>query len=236
MFLTAKRVNVGDELCICYTADESKLWFIPSAVDGASSTSAGQIPSPPLSPQALVSSFDALFDESEDDMPQAESSAMAQHARNGGKTEDPAELRRPKKESLKDKRRQRYLERAGKAEDGGPPETSANTAQTSAFMRPPESSNLLDPSHELTSPTLEATPSSRTAADRRARLQQRELDPELDWEAEGDGEKGHLAWGAMERVKGPTELEEDAEREDESLSMSLKRIRTISDSQWKYGL
>lgn len=30
-FMTARRVEAGEELCICYTADESKLWFVPSA-------------------------------------------------------------------------------------------------------------------------------------------------------------------------------------------------------------
>lgn len=30
-FMTARRVEAGEELCICYTADESKLWFVPTA-------------------------------------------------------------------------------------------------------------------------------------------------------------------------------------------------------------
>ncbi|WVF70791.1 hypothetical protein IAT40_005585 [Kwoniella sp. CBS 6097] len=29
-FLTSRRVEKGGELCICYTADESKLWFVPA--------------------------------------------------------------------------------------------------------------------------------------------------------------------------------------------------------------
>ncbi|WVR05762.1 hypothetical protein IAU60_002787 [Kwoniella sp. DSM 27419] len=29
-FLTSRRVEPGEELCICYTADEKKLWFIPN--------------------------------------------------------------------------------------------------------------------------------------------------------------------------------------------------------------
>lgn len=40
-FLTCRRVEEGEELCICYSADESKLWFIPSAQNGPSSSSKG---------------------------------------------------------------------------------------------------------------------------------------------------------------------------------------------------
>ncbi|WVQ97140.1 hypothetical protein IAU59_004250 [Kwoniella sp. CBS 9459] len=29
-FMTSKRVEKGEELCICYSADESKLWFVPA--------------------------------------------------------------------------------------------------------------------------------------------------------------------------------------------------------------
>ena len=43
-FVTFRRVEAGEELCICYSADESKLWFTPS---GQASTSTSKSPSSP---------------------------------------------------------------------------------------------------------------------------------------------------------------------------------------------
>ncbi|EIW72695.1 hypothetical protein TREMEDRAFT_41927 [Tremella mesenterica DSM 1558] len=55
-FSTSRPVKEGDELCICYNADESKLWFIPSST----------IPNEPTyndvqTHQPEESAFDALF-------------------------------------------------------------------------------------------------------------------------------------------------------------------------------
>ncbi|RXK42053.1 hypothetical protein M231_00775 [Tremella mesenterica] len=229
-FSTSRPVKEGDELCICYNADESKLWFIPSST----------IPNEPTyndvqTHQPEESAFDALF------------------------MDDDEVLNKPRlkpKNSIvnmtqRDRRRLRFLEKQayenlnGDSNDFNIEKSlKSRSVDTKGLGRdeqekiiisetPSESSTPAYPEMEPITTALPAPlhsiPGSRT---RHQHMGPVVLSPELDLDVE---DKGLLGNGVVQRVRGTTEREEDGDGDIEDL-IDIWAVEVIDNSSTHVAL
>ena len=200
VFRTSRAVAEGEELCICYTADESKLWFNPSG-------SARRVDDKPEDEEAAITAFaelalDNWFERAEVEVRAAKTRARQERLHSARKTD---EVRKKKAQpSLRDREE-------NAVEDGmihSPQPVQFSTSVIPELPTYPLAEQVLS---ELPAPLHSDT--DKTS--RHEHVGPVVLTPELDWRAEDwvdDGE-GVDDWDEVVRVKGAAE-EGDKEDED----------------------
>ena len=202
-FITSRTVEAGDELCICYSADESKLWFTPSGrASPAPSETSSQDEFPSLT-------SDDLFDADQ----------MAERARRSA-----ARAERKRQVALSDQAKARSTKRTALRDQVLQPIPTYPSAETNELelgtsLRADSASPA--PSSTSSFPVY-PTPAERPSSDLPLPLHSNgdaQEDPvdvcaALDWSEEawaGLSQADVPDWGAAVRVKGTAELEEEAE-------------------------
>jgi len=244
-------INPGEELCICYSADESKLWFIPQGQSTSSQAS-------PPQADAELPHFEDWFEEDSS----ANSGSLAEGS--------VSEREKRSQQSVKWRRRQKALDKV-KRDDGEesvihaprPIAFNANSStvipsSTSSTPVSEESSNTSNNTSLSSEPRTFDIPSypclpddviadlpvplhsdKKTKAKRHVHADLVQLTEDLEW-TEDDWLNQSMSastssmastsssgtavidpavfgedWVDVERIKGPAEVEEDAELYDE---------------------
>lgn len=150
-FTTSRSVSKGDELCICYSADESKLWFVPSGgVKVALSDDEGD-------GTGLFSDL-ALGDEVAIEVRKKEE-ARATRREMGGKTHVAKEKRRARAAERKAKKAAAKVEQAA-AEEAATKQIEAKETEPSSPKSPQANGNKLPNDDSKVEPTTDAASSS----------------------------------------------------------------------------
>lgn len=214
-FRTVKKVEQGEELCICYSADETRLWFTPS---GSSST----IPTTPASPTFGNDDDNPfLLSLGADDFDLFDIQTGETKAKERAKRVE----REREVDSARNRRRQKWAERErerGKIESildtaEGPPDSTASISLSNHVLTPdPTPLRNPIPSYpklpERTKTNL-PPPLHSSSSKRRENPDPAVLCDDLSYHEAEEGPD----WG-IERVKGPAEMEFE---EEEGLSEFL---------------
>jgi tRNA-specific adenosine deaminase 3 len=228
-FTASRAIAPGDELCICYAADESKLWFINS--DQARQAGEEEDETE-IFPLVEVEVADLLDGGAEEERRAEEEKRLARQKRLEAMKGVPREVGRREQKKAKFFEKQKAAEEAKAGIS-----TSASTLMAPKPARPAPAPASSSPSRtptpnypaipERTVPTPPLPPPlhSSKGQSRHEHVGPVVLTPELDW-----NEQDHLSpnqcksdeeWAGIERIKGFTEREEDRELEnDGALSKS----------------
>lgn len=215
-FRTSRTVSAGEELCICYSADESKLWFMPSQGKRAAESEDEGDGSAALAKLGIVDDEEALRERQE-----AEARALAREkAREVAK-----ETRREaggSTHSAKERRRAKYREKL--AQSPNTPSTVSNTSESTAVSTLLATSTILAtaavPRHRRPVVNADLPPALHASGSRHKHVGPVVLTPELEWN-DVPGPVSPEARGVLRRAKGPVEEEEEAEADNSSTSTTL---------------
>lgn len=244
-FTASRTIQPGEELCICYAADESKLWFIPTVKNPSKDDQDEAIPIP-MPADELADLFTVEIDQDR----QAKEKRRQERAQRLKDTEGdglvrPKDWRKAKYRSKKKEAAQADQEvrqnGSGQAEVNGiisprpvfPDLRSgldaiSSTDATSSRSSTPNYPAYPDiPARAVSSPALPAPLHSTKERSRHEHVGPVILTPELDWKEEdynfnsrevSNGKsQDELSTGVV-RIKGYTEREEDLERDDTGTS------------------
>ncbi|TXT13082.1 hypothetical protein VHUM_01483 [Vanrija humicola] len=211
-FTTSRSVQPGEELCICYSADETKLWFIPSqGLKPALSDDEGD----GLKRLADLNVEDS-DEEAKAERAAAEAKAAARETRRtlGGATHSAKQRRR---ERFKSKNKM-PLQATGSALPGvtGSAGASSSASSSSAFKaksiswaerqrRDEVRADLPPPLHSV------------AAKSRHEHVGEVRLTADLEFDVAADQMSTPLAqdqWDLVYRARGPIEIEEEAEMDN----------------------
>ncbi|KAK4688841.1 phosphoribosyl 1,2-cyclic phosphate phosphodiesterase, partial [Tremellales sp. Uapishka_1] len=197
IFKTSRAVQPGEELCICYSADESKLWFTPA---GAGSKAQGIEDAPELP------SMEAWFQNLEGDEKVDERERREERARR----RDEGKMTREKEKHLKYEKKQAALAQESIFQPRPMPfgTSSEASSSTTPCSTPPTYPTL----PETTMAALPVPLHSGKGKSRHEHVGPVVLTAPLDWRAEdfaGNDVGGEDDWGEVMRIKGPAEEEEE---------------------------
>jgi tRNA-specific adenosine deaminase 3 len=242
-FTASRAIQPGEELCICYAADESKLWFINS--DEKRQRSEGSEEETVIfPPEELVELLDGEADE---ERRAAEEKRIARQKRLEMMKGVPREAGRREMKKAKFFEKRKAAQEAEEAKlNGIEPKVIAPTpirpppsASTSASSTPSRINTPLYPAipeRTVESPSLPPPLHSTKGKSRHEHDGPVILTPELEWDDQTSAE-GEEEWAGIERIKGFTEREEDEALENDSalskyFSLDLEEI---ADEQWMFG-
>jgi tRNA-specific adenosine deaminase 3 len=191
-FTATRAIAPGDELCICYSADESKLWFMPThgvRTGGESDDEDG----------AAALARVSLLDDSDDERAESEARARARAERKKGKGKDVRDPTAAAAAAVV------AAEDRPSATPTPPPGVLA-AAPVPRHRRPVVSADLPPPLH--------ASSSSRHKLSGPV-----VLTDELVWDqSPGGSAVPENQWGLLKRARGPVEFDEEAEADDSLMS------------------
>lgn len=212
-FVAARTIQPNEELCICYSADESKLWFTPSGQAGAGASEVP--PSPPP-----VNNFPSV--ESDDLLDSAEIAAREEKAKRRLARKEEIRLSGLGKALGKEKEGDGRSGRKTLSDEteslGQEGSRSPSRSDTGSLSSASSSSYAVYPTLPDRRP-LDMPAPLHSGPSRPVSTVPAVLCPELDWREEdwvvrkGGTEPEIPGWSEVLRVKGPAELEEDAEDE-----------------------
>ncbi|KAL7420180.1 tRNA-specific adenosine deaminase subunit tad3 [Cryptotrichosporon argae] len=218
-FRTVRRVKAGDELCICYAADESKLWFTPSGTAARPVEDDG-----PIDP-TLAIDLGALDDEVTEDAGIGTEDGTAEQEQ--GATSHAG----------RDTRRARYAAKRARAEQLAPAEAVSSTPPPSSSASSPPAAAAVSTTDSHQAPALTASLPpplhSGGGPSRHAHAGPVTLVDPLPLDLELSGMAGEADWGVLQRVLGPLELEEDANAE---ATMDIWSIDVTDPTQIRLAL
>lgn len=244
-FTASRSIEPGEELCICYAADESKLWFINS--DEARQQGEEDDETELFPPEEVVELLEADgAGAAEEERRAAEEKKVARQKRLEAMKDVPREIGR------REQKKARFFEKQRAAEEAKARAMSGNgEASTTAIVSPKPAPALQSqpinmiptpsrtptpnypaiPERTVSTPSLPAPLHSSKGKSRHEHVGPVVLTLELDWN-EGDHVSKSRAdgnsdeeWTGIERIKGFTEREEDELlMNDEALSECITHI------------
>lgn len=226
-FTTSRAVEPNEELCICYSADESKLWFLPTDQRPRPMT-----PSDDGDGSERLAAIVLSDDETEAERAAAKAKEAAREKarqtrrEQGGSTHSAKELRREKWRKKMEKQKNAgdivapQPVRAASLLDGSA-EPSPSTSE--AASTPASSSAVVIPKAADLPPMLH---SDSTARSRHEHVGPVVITPDLEWADAGPSEVPEAKWPVLRRAKGPVEYEEEAEDDNSAKSKLFCECRS----------
>lgn len=216
-FTTSRAVDHGEELCICYSADEAKLWFLPS----------GERPRPPT-PSDDGDGSERLaalqLDDNDAERQEREARERARETRRqaGGSTHSAKEARRAKWRAKQEKIKNG--EKDGIVAPQPVPASTGNGLLSEPNLHDSDrtiiSSSTLFPTEERQGDLPPPLHSDSNKARREGPI---EVPASLEWDETEPTELPEAQWGVLRRARGPVEIEEEAEDDNSALSESAAR-------------
>lgn len=232
-FTASRAIQPGEELCICYAADETKLWFINSD-EKRQMREEREEDTVIFPPEELVELLDGEADE---ERRAAEDKKIARQKRLEAMQGVPREAGRREMKKAKFFEKRKAAQEAEEARLNGfepkpviaptpvRPTQSASTPSSSPV--PSRISTPLYPAipeRTVESPSLPAPLHSTKGKSRHEHDGPVILTPELEWDDQTSVE-GEEEWAGIERIKGFTEREEDqALANDSALSAFISAL------------
>lgn len=206
----------GDELCICYSADETKLWFLPSGERPRART-----PSDDGDGSERLAAL--VFSEDEGAAERAAAKERVRETRRaqGGSTHSAKEQRRAKWRAKMEKRAEAEVKilapqpvpaQTALLNPEGGPSASGSCHASSA----PSTSYAVLPMTERATDDLPALSSENSR--RHEHTAPAAITNDLDWVDSGAADVPEANWGLVRRAKGPVEIEEEAEDDNAAMS------------------
>jgi len=230
-FTASRAIQPGEELCICYAADETKLWFINSD-EKRQMREGSEEETVIFPPEELVEMLDGEADE---ERRAAEEKRIARQKRLESMKGVPREAGRREMKKAKFFEKRKAAQEAEEARINGielkpvmaptpvRPAPSGSTSSSSTPSRIPTPLYPAIPERTVESPSLPAPLHSTKGKSRHEHDGPVILTPELEWDDQTSAD-GEEEWSGIERIKGFTEREEDeALANDSALSESLGR-------------
>jgi tRNA-specific adenosine deaminase 3 len=227
-FTASRAIQPGEELCICYAADETKLWFINSD-EKRQKMEGSEEETVIFPPEELVELLDGEADE---ERRAAEEKRIARQKRLEMMQGVPREAGRREMKKAKFFEKRKAAQEAEEAKLNGiepkivvaptpiRPPPSASTSSSSTPSRVPTPLYPAIPERTVESPSLPPPLHSTKGKSRHEHDGPVILTPELEWDDQNSAE-GEEEWAGIERIKGFTEREEDeALANDSALSRS----------------
>jgi tRNA-specific adenosine deaminase 3 len=232
-FTASREIHPGEELCICYAADETKLWFVNS--DEIRKTRNRMVEEEEAVHFPPVDVAELLDPEGDEERRAVEERRLARQKRMEAMQGVPREAGRRELKKAKFFMKQKAAQEAKEAELNGitlapvvapkpvrPPVQASSASSSSVPSRVPTPLYPAIPERTVESPLLPAPLHSTKGKSRHEHDGPVILTPELDWNeqdstvGEDEGE-----WNGVERIKGFTEREDDeALKNDSALSTS----------------
>lgn len=234
-FTASREIQPGEELCICYAADETKLWFINSDEKRQMRQGLEEDEAVIFPPTELVELLDGEADEERRAL---EEKRIARQKRLESMHGVPREAGRRELKKAKFFMKQKAAQEAEQAKlNGDPPILAPVLAPTP--IRPPQSASTSTsstpsristplypaiPERTVESPSLPAPLHSTKGKSRHEHDGPVVLTPDLEWDEQDtpSTDTDETEWAGIERIKGFTEREEDEALENDSaLSESM---------------
>ena len=251
-FRTVRPVEAGEELCVCYSADESKLWFVDTALPNGTSDPDRPIESDSAHQRHLYDFPSILPTDLIDSSEHVEREIKREQRMK--RIEAELELR-----TLKEARLAEHARRRANGRDGSPGSSgSGSTDDDSLEIKSPRPVPFTHPivsvpklSHDiptaLPAETLESlppplhsttTPSPNTPPDIGAASLVSDLEwSEDDWIKVKDDDERIAGLGEVERIKGHAEIDEEDDYNGTSDSTPKHGGRLVANTaQWRSGL
>lgn len=214
-FTTSRAVEPGDELCICYSADETKLWFLPTGERARART-----PSDDGDGTERLGALVLSDDESAAERAAAEAKERARETRRqqGGSTHSAKELRKAKWRAKMEKRGGEEIHAPQPVPAGSAAvlESSFSSSSTVPGSSYTASANLF-PMTERVTADLPPALHSDVNHSRHEHRGPVVVTPDLNWTDAGPSDVPEAHWGTLVRAKGPIELEEEAEDDNTAM-------------------
>ncbi|BEJ02176.1 hypothetical protein CcaverHIS631_0608580 [Cutaneotrichosporon cavernicola] len=214
-FTTSRPVELDEELCICYSADETKLWFLPNG-----ERPRPQTPSDDGDGSERLAALQLADDDAERQAREDKERARETRRQAGGNTHSAKEARRAKWRTKQEK-----MKNGDKGKIIAPQPVPA--ASGNGLLTEPASQRSQDSGRTITSgpttvfalgerrvdlPAPLHSDSSKSRSDMPAEVPQ-----PLEWDEAGPSELPDAQWGALRRARGPIEIEEEAEDDNTAL-------------------
>lgn len=218
-FTTSRAVEPNEELCICYSADETKLWFLPS----------GERPRPPTPSDdgdgsERLAALQIEEDDAERQAREAKERARETRRQAGGSTHSAKEERRAKWRAKQDKMKN------GATDGIVAPQPVPASSGNGLLSEPNSQSSDADTAGSSLFPMSERQadlpPALHSGSNNARREGPVEVPPALVWDEAGSSEVPESQWGLLRRARGPVEIEEEAEDDNSALSESPARSAT----------
>lgn len=221
-FTASRAIQPGEELCICYAADETKLWFINSD-EKRQKREGSEEEAVIFPPEELVELLDGEADE---ERRAAEEKRIARQKRLEMMKGVPREAGRREMKKAKFFEKRKAAQEAEEAKlNGFEPKAvlaptpirpqSATASSSSTPSRVPTPLYPAIPERTVESPSLPPPLHSTKGKSRHEHDGPVILTPELEWDDQMSAE-GEEEWAGIERIKGFTEREEDEALENDS--------------------
>ncbi|GMK57869.1 hypothetical protein CspeluHIS016_0407030 [Cutaneotrichosporon spelunceum] len=214
-FTTSRAVDTDEELCICYSADETKLWFLPNGERPRPAT-----PSDDGDGLERLAALQLAPDDAEREAREDKERARETRRQAGGNTHSAKEARRAKWRAKQEKMRN-----GGNSEIVAPQPVAV--ASGSGLLSEPTSHRSQDSDRTVTSGSNTVFGQTETRADLPPPLHSdsnklrsevpAEVPPLLEWDEAGPSELPETQWGELRRARGPIEIEEEAEDDNSAL-------------------
>jgi tRNA-specific adenosine deaminase 3 len=228
-FTASREIQPGEELCICYAADETKLWFINSDEKRQKRQGSEEEEAVIFPPTELVEMLDG---EAEEERRALEEKKKARQKRLESMQGVPREAGRRELKKAKFFMKQKAAQEAEEAKLNGTtpvlapviaptPVRPPQSASTSTSSTPSRISTPLYPAipeRTVESPSLPAPLHSTKGKSRHEHDGPVVLTPDLEWDEQdtASSEAEETEWAGIERIKGFTEREEDEALENDS--------------------